>query len=218
MAEKISCKLVSWNDVYSKCEVLSDKIKQSNWRPDTLIAIARSGFVPGRILSDFLGVTDLVSLKVEHWLDTTAQHKDEATIPYRIQFELENKNVLVIDDIVDTGKSMQETIKYLQSFSPKEVKSAVMQYLTCSAYEPNYYADKEECWTWFIYPWNVVEDSCNLVTKLFQAKGELAADEIPSLMKENYNLDYSKEKVKKCLDELVCREKISQVENKWKLN
>lgn len=218
MAEKISCKLITWDDVYSKCKVLAEKIKESNWKPDKLIAIARSGFIPGRILSDFLGVTDLVSLKVEHWLDTTAQHKDEATIPYKIPFELDSKNVLVIDDIVDTGKSMEETIKYLKSFNPKEVKSAVMQYLTCSKYEPHFYAEKEESWTWFVYPWNVVEDSCNLVSKLLKSEGALSVDQIMSMMKENYNIDFTKEKVTDCIQELACRNKVTQVSNAWKLN
>ncbi len=216
MAEKISCELVSWDDVYSKCRALSDKIKNSNWRPDTIVAIARSGFVPGRILSDFLGVADLVSLKVEHWLDTTAQHKDEATIPYKVPFEIDSKKVLVIDDIVDTGKSMDETVKYLERYNPKEIKTAVMQYLAASKHEPHFYATKEEGWTWFVYPWNYIEDSCNLVTKLFESNDNLSPEDIIPLMKENYNLDFTDKDVNECLCELALRKKVKQVKNKWR--
>ena len=126
--------------------------------------------------------------------------------------------LVLTDDIVDTGKSMQETIKYLESFNPKDVKSSVMQYLTCSKYEPNYYADKEECWTWFVYPWNVVEDSCNLITKLLNSEGALSSDKILTKMKDNYNLDFTKDQINEYLKELSTRNKISQVKNEWKLN
>ena len=58
-----------------------------------------------RVLCDYLGVKDLVSLKIEHW-GVTATPDGKAQIKYPFDIDLTGKNVLVVDDITDTGESM----------------------------------------------------------------------------------------------------------------
>jgi len=169
LSGKIKCKIVNWDEIHRKCKTVAAKIEKSGYKPDMMIALARSGFVPGRILSDILGVTDLVGLKVEHWLDTTAHHKEKATLPYKIPLKVKGKKVLVVDDIVDTGKSMALSVDYIKSFDPEQLKVAVLQHITASQFIPDYYAVKIKSWTWFIYPWNLTEDLCNLMMKQIEA-------------------------------------------------
>ncbi|MBP1449471.1 MAG: phosphoribosyltransferase, partial [Thermoproteus sp.] len=64
---KIPVKVVEWDDVVSWAKRLADVIKASGWRPDAVVAIARGGYVPARLLCDFLGVQDLLSVQVVHW-------------------------------------------------------------------------------------------------------------------------------------------------------
>ncbi len=206
---KMACKIVSWREVETLCSKLVEKIEDSGFKPDSLIALARSGFVPARILSDSLGVTDLVSLKVEHWLDTTGQHKEEATIPYQIPFNVEGRRVLIIDDIVDTGKSMKLSVEYVQRFNPKELKTTVMQYITRSIFKPDYYVKTIADWTWFIYPWNYVEDLSNLTLKVVNSKQQYrTVPEVRDSLKAYYQLKLKDEAVEEILRILERRGKL----------
>ena len=190
MAVEMKCKLVSWEEVVEMCKTLASKIEADGYIPDMIVGLARSGFVPSRLLSDLLAVTDLVALKVEHWLDTTGEHREEATIPYKTPFPLEGKRVLVVDDIVDTGKSMNISVDYLRQFNPSTLKTAVMQYITASEHKPDYYAMKIEGWTWFIYPWNLYEDLGNLSAKLLKAAGKpLTLQELAEGFKEKFSVE-----------------------------
>lgn len=208
MVEKINCQFVSWENVAEWSERLSKKVVESSYKPDTIIALARSGFIPGRLISDFLGISDLVCLKVEHWLDTTAEHKENATIPYKIPFKLEGKRVLVVDDIVDTGKSMEESVKYIKTFKPRDVRTAVMQYFDTSIHKPNYYSEliSGKNWAWFVYPWNVIEDLGNLIAKILK-DGACDESKVRKVLWESFNLEVSKEKVVEVLDEMVERKR-----------
>lgn len=214
--EKMNCRLVSWEEVYSLTIDLAKKIYNSRYKPDTLIALARSGFVPGRILSDIMGIPDLVSLKVEHWLDTTGKHREDATIPYKIPFDIEDKQILVVDDIVDTGKSMKLSVEYLTTFKPKELRTCVMQYITSSILKPHYYAKKISDWTWFIYPWNFVEDIGNLSEKIMKTQaGPVSLNKVRNLFKETYDVDLEPAQLRSAFDFQLKRGRFTKTNKKY---
>jgi hypoxanthine phosphoribosyltransferase len=215
----MKCRLVTWVEVHEMCKGLAEKIQKSNYKPETIIALARSGFVPGRLLSDMLGITDLVCLKVEHWLDMTGEHKDKATIPYRIPFKVEGRRVLVVDDIVDTGKSMTVSVDYLKHFKSSELKVAVMQYITASEYVPEYYAVKVDDWVWFIYPWNQVEDLSNLTVRLMKshAGDEWTLRKINEGFKDKYGLEVGYDTLTEVASILERRGKLLRSGDVWKI-
>ncbi len=218
MTVELKCKLVSWNEVVEMCKKLAAKIEADGYIPQTMVGLARSGFVPSRLLSDLLGVTDLVALKVEHWLDTTGEHREEASIPYKIPLPIEGKRVLVVDDIVDTGKSMNLSVQYLRRFKPAMLKTAVMQYITSSEHVPDYYAVKVEDWTWFVYPWNLYEDLGNLAIKLMKAAGKpLSLQEFKEDFKEKFTLELDEKLLEEALARLQRRGKAVKEGEAWKL-
>lgn len=55
--------------------------------------------------------------------------------------ELKGKNVLVVEDIIDTGKTMQKLLTTLEKFEPKSVKVASLllkRRPDCTGYRPDY--------------------------------------------------------------------------------
>lgn len=213
---EIKCKIVTWNEIYDSTKKLARMVEDSNYNPEFLIGLARSGFVPSRLLSDFLGITALYCLKVEHWLDTTAQHKDEATIPIRVPFNVKGKRVLVVDDIVDTGKSMDISVEYVKSLKPLNVKTAVIHYITSSQHIPSFYVQKIESWWWFIYPWNLTEDLANLTMKLFKSAQNLTLEQIRLGLKEKFGLDISLDQLNEITDVLQRRKKLIKEKSQFK--
>jgi len=197
---KMKCKIMDFNEVYDLVKKLSEQIKSSGYKPDTIIGLARGGWVPARLLCDFLGITDLISLKVEHWIQT-GKTKDEASIKYPLSADLSEKKVLVVDDITDTGKSLISSVRYLKDFHPKDVRVACMQYIPASKYKPDYFADTIKVWTWFIYPWNWIEDSSTLVVRLLSAQKDLkrSLGGIEKGLKENFEIKWKKNMLKHIL-------------------
>jgi hypoxanthine phosphoribosyltransferase len=201
MVEPINCRFVSFEEIYNMTRKLADKVAASGYNPELLIAIARSGFVPGRLMSDFLGNPSLYSLKVEHWLDTTAQHAKDATIPHRTPLPAKGKRVLIVDDIVDTGKSAKQAIQYCRDQGAKDVKLAVMVYLANSELEPDFYSMKQVEWVWLSWFWNKYEDLRNLSLKLFENDKSrvLTLKDIRAGLKKYFKLDVNPAEVEQVM-------------------
>lgn len=131
-----------------------------------IIALARGGWFAGRVLCDFLGLDDLSSLKIEHYVGTAAIDTGEPYIRYPLSDNvMENKKVLIVDDIVDTGESMLSAKAYVESRNPTEVRTASLQYLGSSKIDPDYVGERLEDWAWIVYPWNFIEDMISILTK-----------------------------------------------------
>jgi hypoxanthine phosphoribosyltransferase len=49
-------------------------------------------------------------------------------------------------------------IEHIRSFTPAQLKVAVLQHKQVSPVNPDFYAQKILAWRWLIYPWAVIED------------------------------------------------------------
>ena len=194
---------MNWELFYSLSREVAIKIVESGYEPDFVVGLARGGWVLSRVLCDFLGVKDLVSLKVEHW-GITATPNGKAQIKYPFEINLTGRLVLVVDDITDTGESMRVATEYVKTLNPKEIRTAALRHINGSGVVPDYFGD-EISWRWVIFPWNYVEDMCNILPKVLALGGSLA--DMKVRLKENYNIDIDEREIKKLLRELERRSK-----------
>jgi hypothetical protein len=166
LPDKFKCVVTNWNYIYDLCRDLAGQIKASGYKPETIIALARGGWYPGRVLCDFLGLNDLTSLKIEHYVGTAATGEGPE-IRYPLSDNAVNgKKVLIVDDICDTGKSLIHAREYVEQQKPAEIKTAVLQYLYTSEVKPDFCAEELEEWAWIVYPWNFIEDMIDLISRL----------------------------------------------------
>jgi hypoxanthine phosphoribosyltransferase len=186
---KIPVKVVKWEDVAQWSTDLAEKIRDK-YSPDVIIAVARGGLVPSRLVADVLGITDVLSIKVEHWV-VTASHTPEAKIKYPFKVDLSGKRVIIIDDITDTGDSLILAEKYVrENFNPLDIKTATMQHIKPSSkYVPDFYAFEVTDWAWFMYPWNYWEDEINLVRKILAEKGKMELSQLEKEFRESYGIE-----------------------------
>jgi len=202
-SEKVFCEILTWEQFEALSRKTADKIIKSGFKPDIIVGIARGGWCLARLLCDFVGVKDLLSLKVEHW-GITATPDGEAKIKYPFNVDLNGKKVLIVDDISDTGKSLTVASDYVKTLKPIEVKTATLMLLKGSTFSPDYYGEELK-WRWVVFPWNYTEDMCNLVHKV--SKKDATTSEIVLKMKDNYSLDITEEKIKFILKEIERRNK-----------
>ena len=152
-------------------------------------------------MCDYLGVKDLVSLKVEHW-GVTATPDGKAQIKYPFDIDLSGRRVLVVDDITDTGESMMIAAEYVQSKNPAQIKTAALRHIEGSKFKPDFYGDIIK-WRWVVFPWNYVEDMCNIIPKA--SEGTSSLEEVKRNLKAQYTIDLTLKQIEEINKELERR-------------
>ena len=152
MSDAFECELMSWELFDKLAKNVAKSINESGFKPDFMVGLARGGWVLSRVLCDYIGVKDLVSLKVEHW-GVTATPDGKAQIKYPFDIDLTGRSVLVVDDITDTGESMMVAVDYVKSKNPASIKTAALRHIDGSKFTPDYYGDIVADDIWIDYDW-----------------------------------------------------------------
>jgi len=214
--QKFSCVVVEWNYAYDLCRDVSKEIKDAGFKPEVVIGIARGGWYLARVLCDFFLLKDLFSLKTEHW-GVTATITGAAKLKYGIDDaaikKLRGKEVLIADDVTDTGDSIKLVVEYVKSLGAKDVKTATMHHKTSSSFVPDFYGELVKEWRWVIYPWSIHEDVMDLVEKAVAKGGKLMSlDEIRTSMKVEFDFYVSYHLLKEVLENMEFHGKIKREE------
>ncbi|MDM7274757.1 MAG: phosphoribosyltransferase [Thermoprotei archaeon] len=168
---KLRVRIISWDEVVNWVLSLADVIKASSWKPDVIIASARGGYVPARLLGDALGVGELLSLQITHWAESTVlTGKTVIRNPYNVK--LKGKRALLVDDIIDTGLTVLTAREFIvREWEPDELRVAVISWVSSLAkVKPDYYLEdlREREWDWYLYPWKRVDDIASLIARIFR--------------------------------------------------
>jgi hypoxanthine phosphoribosyltransferase len=185
MQEQLRCELISWTETERLCQRLAGLIKESGYLPDLIIAIGRGGYVPARLLCDYMHIMGLTSIKIEHYL-SGANRQEEAVIRYPLKADIRGLRVLVVDDVNDTGDTLEAAMQHLQTFQPGEIRTAVMHHKAVTRFKADYSAGKIIKWRWLIYPWAVNEDVSAFLKRLKPAPGSL--EDAARLLGERFNI------------------------------
>ena len=169
MVARVPVRVVTWEEIVEWSRGLAEKVRGSGYRPDAIVAVARGGYVPARLLCDFLDVTDLLSVQSQHWVEA-ARAAEKAILKYPYRVDMSGKRLLLVDDIVDTGETLLLARDYiLREWRPSEVRIAVLQWISPVAkFRPDYYHIEVRDWTWFQYPWTRLEDLQQFISRVLR--------------------------------------------------
>jgi len=201
--EKFDCWLPSWDELHENIREIVKRIKKDNYRPDIVIALSRGGFVPARVICDLMIIKDLVSIKVDHW-GVTAAKDGKAHLRYPIDVDLTGKKVLIADDITDTGDSMIIAKEFVKKLNPEEIRTAAIFHIKTSKFVPDYYS-KEIDWVWVMWPWNYIEDMCNIMPKVLDENKGCSIEEIKENLRKRFKIDLPEQEIIKIMGELAAR-------------
>lgn len=201
--DRVACELVSWERSAELARTLAKKVIESGYMPDLVIAIARGGFVPARIVCDHLLINDLASIKVEHWGIATRK-SEKARITHPLSMDIHGKKVLVVDDVTDTGETMSLILEYLRSLLPVDARVGVLHHKTCSHFVPDYIAEVQPEWRWIVYPWAINEDLAGFSSKIL-SEGELDLKGLESALFDRYCIRVGREVLEDAIALLIWR-------------
>jgi uncharacterized protein len=154
LASNINYEVPTWNQIYKMLLCQAQKIKTQNYKPDLIVAIARGGVVPARILNDLLETPSLSFIQIEFYTNINQTLK-EPTLKQTLTTNVTGKKILLIDDISDTGKSLKLAKTHLQHQGVIEIKTATLYEKPQSVTTPDFY--EKQTTDWVIFPWDIKE-------------------------------------------------------------
>jgi hypoxanthine phosphoribosyltransferase len=154
MAVKLEFISPSWNDIFEMCVEGAERIDQLGIKFDIIIALSRGGLVPGRLISDLLEIRDVIVLDVKYYFGIGIKI-DKPRITELVRTSITSKNVLLVDDVVDSGESIKASADYLSSFKPSVIKIFTLNVKPKRIINPDIFI--KETSAWIIYPWELLE-------------------------------------------------------------
>jgi hypoxanthine phosphoribosyltransferase len=178
MPSNIQYEIPTWNQIYDMLLAQAQKIQAIKYAPDVVVAVARGGLVPARIHADLLDTAELTMIQVEFYSEI-ARAKAEPTLKQALTAQIGGKKVLLVDDIADSGRSLQFAANYLRTHSPAEIKTATLYHKPQSTFKPDFY--EKETTSWVIFPWDTKEALRQILQK--QQGKRMVNQEIAKLVK-----------------------------------
>jgi len=160
LASNIEYEVPTWNQIYEMLLCQAQKIKTQNYKPDLIVAIARGGVVPARILSDLLEIPSLSFIQIEFYTNIN-QTLQEPTLKQTLTTNVTGKKILLIDDISDTGKSLKLAKTHLQHQGAIEIKTVTLYEKPQSLTTPDFY--EKQTTDWVVFPWDIKETLLKII-------------------------------------------------------
>jgi hypoxanthine phosphoribosyltransferase len=150
--EKLTFDAPTWEYIEILTVELFKQLKDEYF-PDIIAGISRGGLVPARIISDLYwceGKKITLSIMQIGFYSGVGKREKEPIIYQDLPGLTHGKSILLIDDVADSGVSLDFALKYLEMKKPKEVRIGTLYYKPWSIIKPNYYV--EETRSWIIFP------------------------------------------------------------------
>ena len=144
--------VLTW-DLYGRgVRELAQQIANDGFAPDIILGIARGGLIPAGSLGYALSIKNTYLMNVEYYTDVD-ERLDVPVIlpPYLELVDLEHSNVLIVDDVADTGHTLQKVFEYV-SGRVGDSRTAVLYEKSRSVIKCDYVWRRTDLWINF--PWS----------------------------------------------------------------
>ena len=135
-----------YNEYLSDCKKLTLQI---NDEFDAIIAIARGGMTMAHMLGEHYDIREVYTINTIGYNDNTKLEKTEVFNMPDIQ---NAKNILVVDDIVDSGDTMKLVLQLLSERHPQcRFRSAALFYKKTAVMKPDWHVHIADKWIDFFW-------------------------------------------------------------------
>ncbi len=163
----------SWEEIDDVCLTLAGKIAQSEKKFDRLVTLAKGGWPMSRSLLDFLHIKEVASIGVRFYAGINTR-LTEPKIYQELPVVVKGEDVLLFDDVADSGESLVFTKAHLLELGVKSVTTATLYYKPHSVYKPDFFG--LETTAWIIFPFEIMESIAGVLKK-WQETALLKEDE-----------------------------------------
>ncbi len=154
LSQDLVLEYVSWLEIHEALIDLSKKIINDGHRFDAIIAIAKGGFIPARIVSDLLGIEDIGVIAVKFYKKAGVQMA-KPRILHSLTIDVYDKAVLIVDDVVDSGRTLQLVLEEAYRHGARKVKTLALYVKPWTTMKPDYFYKTTK--NWVVFPWELLE-------------------------------------------------------------
>jgi hypoxanthine phosphoribosyltransferase len=140
---------------------------------DRLIALAKGGLAWSRTLLDCLLIPELSSIQIRFYTHI-GKAQNRPIIIQSLPIDVSGENILIFDDVADSGETLKVAKEYLILCGAKTVTTATLFIKTWTKTRPDFYSGKTS--SWIIFPHDTRE-MINLLSKKWE-KERLTKKEI----------------------------------------
>ncbi len=173
----------SWKEIHLDVIKLAQAIIANNYIPDSVVGILRGGYLIARILTDILNIDSIGVVEVKFYKGI-GEKAERPIITQPLTTDVKGKNVLIVDDVADSGRTLEVVSEQVRLKGAKSVKSAVLYYKPRSIVKPDFIIHVTE--DWVVFPW----EWCEFLRSFNLLKKELRVSEVrQELRKMNALID-----------------------------
>ena len=152
----------TWTQIYTMLLDLADKTRNSSFKPDIIVGVSRGGWLPARVLSDLLSNPSLASVGAELYVGVS-EPNGKAVITQPVSTSVKGKKVLIVDEVVDTGKTLELVKEYVAEQGAAAVRIATVYWKPWSTVKPDFF--EKETDRWIVFPWETKETVRKIMRK-----------------------------------------------------
>lgn len=160
---QVKKRYVTMETIQSMCASIHAKVTANpgspSFDPDFIIGLSRGGLIPLGFLAGeaMFNNRNVKTISVASYTDEGNQSTLKLLFPIsaaELEFLRKFKSILVVDDLVDSGKSLACVTSLLKKNLPESnIKIAALFYKRRSELKPDYYVEETE--DWIVFPWEI---------------------------------------------------------------
>lgn len=149
--------ILSWDEYIKLCNDLALKVKDENFT--AIIAIARGGLIPAQCIAYKTNIKYVYNIGAITYSDDNTALSDDKINFYQTDIgsirRLKDQNVLIVDDIADSGRTLDICTKYCKNNILGNVKIATLYYKPYkSIIKPDFYVMNTINDIWIHFPYD----------------------------------------------------------------
>jgi hypoxanthine phosphoribosyltransferase len=146
--------VLTWTDFGTASRELALDMITGGYMPDVVVAIARGGLLLAGGIAYALGVKSCGAVNAEFYTGIGTRLPEPVMLPPLLDEEsILGKQVLLVDDVSDSGRTLAMVVKLLESMGA-EVRTVCLYTKPGTVYEPTYTWRRTPLWITF--PWSAL--------------------------------------------------------------
>ncbi len=120
-----------------------------DFKPEMIVAVARGGLTLAHAMAEGLDIREVQSIRTELY---DFDKKRESICIFGECKLFDKKRVLVVDDIADSGETLQAIMQKFKTENPNTVfKTATLFYKKTSVFKPDFHINEAKDWIDFFW-------------------------------------------------------------------
>lgn len=144
-----------WDEIKRLTKKIANKLIEDNKSIDVIVPIIRGGMPIAMLLSSMLNVEEMSCIHIRRSIDDNPNTEFKKPINKGITNteKIKNSNILIVDDTLDSKKTLDYAIDILKRYHPKSITIAILYNFNKETFDSIYSGEEVKEYKWVIFPW-----------------------------------------------------------------